>query len=258
LPVSLLVTNYPAVNQHGNTLASIRWQEILQEPLPEGAVLLSNDRNEMMPMWYYQFVEQQRPDLIGLFPLIVSDPAYADVGRLLDQALISQRSVFLVKPMDGLNLKADIIPVGSVYEARPVSMNPTHKLAVELAGAGDQTVRLIGYDLNSNPVTPGATLDVTLYWEVAQDLIADFTSYIHVVGPAGERLTQSDHLPGGVYYPSSLWQPGEILRDRHTLTIPESAQEGTYRLVAGMYHQPQPGIIEPLGNGVEIGIIHLD
>jgi hypothetical protein len=89
-------------------------------------------------------------------------------------------------------------------------------------------------------------------------MAADYTSYVHVIDAAGDRLVQSDHLPGGVYYPSSLWRPGEMLRDRHVLTIPESAGEGFYRLVAGMYHQPQPGRIEALGSGAEIGMIYLD
>ena len=98
--------------QQNNFLARNGWQAILDEPIPEAAILLSNDRNEVMPMWYYQYVEQRRPDLLGLFPLVVTDPAYANIGRVLDQALASGRPVYLIKPMDGLGLKADLLPEG--------------------------------------------------------------------------------------------------------------------------------------------------
>ena len=72
------------VSQRHNVTAATRWQTILAEPLPQQAILLSNDRNEIMPMWYYQYVQGRRPDLLGLFPLIVTDPVYATVGGVLD------------------------------------------------------------------------------------------------------------------------------------------------------------------------------
>ena len=62
----------------------------------------------------------------------------------------------------------------------------------------------------------------------------------------GEKLAQSDQQPGGVFYPSSLWRPGETLLDRHELTIPSSAAPGPYRLLVGLYRQTDAGI-EPVG-----------
>jgi hypothetical protein len=38
-----------------------------------------------------------------------------------------------------------------------------------------------------------------------------------------------------VYYPTSLWKPGEVLLDRHQLTVPPDAPPGPYELFAGMY-----------------------
>ena len=35
-------------------------------------MLISNDRDEMMPLWYMQQVEGRRPDLAGVFPLLLA------------------------------------------------------------------------------------------------------------------------------------------------------------------------------------------
>ncbi len=261
LPGILFTTRIPLVSQAGNRTAQVRAREILAEPLPAGAILLSNDRNELMPLWYYQYVEARRPDLLGLFPLIVPEPAYANVGRLLDQALASGRPVYLIKPMDGLSLKANLVPAGRLVRATPYPPPPAGS-PVTLPPATislpdnrqvTETIKLIGHELTSGEITPGAVMTVTLYWQPVQPLTVDYTSYVHLVDPNGQGLAQSDHRPGDVYYPSRLWQPGEILRDRHVLTLPPDLPPGEYRLRTGLYYQPQPGIIAGMGAGVELG-----
>jgi hypothetical protein len=221
-------------------------------------VLLSNDRNEIMPLWYYQYVEGHRSGLLGLFPLIVTDPTYANVGRVLGQALASGRPVYLIKPMPGLSLKANLSQAGTLYRAAANNtppMFPREVVLPELArpGAPPETIKLKGYTLSIESAQPGDNVTVTLHWQTVTDLAIDYTSYVHLLNSEGQGITQSDHQPGGDFYPSSHWQPGEVLRDQHSLTIPADAPVGVYRLRVGMYYQPQPGVIVGMGNGVEIG-----
>jgi hypothetical protein len=232
LPVLLLIIGMAGIDQSHNLKAQQQWQELLAEPLPEAAVLISNDRNEIMPLWYYQYVEGIRPDLLGLFPLIVPDPAYSNTGRLLDQALASGRSVYLIKPMEGLDIKARIMPEGKLFRVMAQDTIPAYESNLALpeialpAGSGavgqrTETIMLLGYDLApANQLQPGDEITVTLYWQPVQALTIDYTSYVHLLNSAGQGMTQSDHRPGGVYYPSSNWQEGEILIDRHRLTLP--------------------------------------
>ena len=250
------------ISQHHNTTASSRWQKILAQPIPRASVLLSNDRNELMPMWYYQYVEDRRPDLLGLFPLIVTDPAYANVGRVLDQALASGRSVYLIKPMAGLSLKADFAPVGSLVRATaaPTEPNFWHQVILPeavITSSPNQTtterIKLLGYDLQPTTATPGDRVVVTLYWQPVQPLSVDYTSFVHLIDETGRGLTQSDHQPGGDFYGSNYWQVGEVLRDEHSLTVPLEATAGEYRLRVGMYYQPQPEVIVGMGDGLEVG-----
>jgi hypothetical protein len=69
-------------------------------------------------------------------------------------------------------------------------------------------------------------------------------------------LAQSDQRPGGEVYPSRLWQVGELLRDRHRLTLPAGATNragADLRLQVGMYYQPKPGQIQGMGDGLNLG-----
>ncbi|MDM8530616.1 DUF2723 domain-containing protein [Anaerolineales bacterium HSG25] len=252
LPILSLISQFDSISQADNTHARDGWQKILAEPLPHGAVLLSNDRNDIMPMWYYQYVNQQRPDLIGLFPLIVTDPAYANVGRLLDQALRSERPVYLIKPLDDLRLKASLTPTGTLFRAESYLNPPDHVTEVRLA----DSMALLGYDSQLAQADDGSqTLTITLHWRALQPLRVDYSSYVHLLDEAGNGVTQHDHLPGGVIYPSHYWQLGETLRDTHQLTLPPNLPPRTYNLRVGMYHQPEPGQFENLGDGQIVGQI---
>ena len=249
------MTNFSAVNQRLNLFAQDRWQQILAEPIPEGAVLLSNDRNEMMPMWYYQYVENRRTDLLGLFPLITPNPDFANIGRVLDQALASGRPVYLIKPLDGLSVKADIQPQGSLYKASIPITQPQNPLATQFGNPEMGSVTLLGYTVSPKQPAVGEPFTVTLFWQITQPLAHNYTSFIHVLDGVGNRIAQSDHRPGGVYYPTSLWQPDEVLRDTHLLELPDSGGANNYRLVVGLYRRPEPGSIENLADAVEIGTV---
>jgi hypothetical protein len=115
-----------------------------------------------------------------------------------------------------------------------------------------ETIKLVGYDAPAT-LTSGEEITVTLYWQPVQPLSVDYTSFVHLVTGDGHGITQSDHQPGGVYYPSSHWQVGETLRDRHILTIPPDAPPGQYQLRVGLYYQPEPGKINSMGSGELIG-----
>lgn len=88
-----------------------RWPALLEEA-PPGAILLSNDRNEIVPMWYHQYALGSRPDLLGLFPLISPEPDYAHIGALTHRALGTGRPVMLIKDMPGMEVGFQLEPTG--------------------------------------------------------------------------------------------------------------------------------------------------
>lgn len=239
LPVTLGVAHRPLVDQSANRDAAAMWLPILARPLPVGAVLVTNDRDEMMPLWYYQYVEGRRTDVAGLFPGIVTGAAFADLGGVVDAALESGRPAFLIKPMPGLAVKArleetpDLAPLVRLAGAA-ADASPAYPLDTPL-GEG---MRLAGYDLAPPDPRPGQAVTVALYWQPLAQPAHDYTSFAHLIGSDGSTLAQSDHRPGGVYYPTWLWKPGEMLRDVHTVVLPATTSWGGLRLRVGMYEYP--------------------
>jgi hypothetical protein len=96
-------------------------------------------------------------------------------------------------------------------------------------------------------------LQIALYWQALQPLETRYHTFVHLLGPDSQIVDQSDHQPGGIYYPSDLWQPGERLRDAHSLTLPSDAPQGVYRLLAGAYVLAGDGALQPLGQPALLG-----
>jgi hypothetical protein len=242
LPVYLFLSHAAAQDRSGDTAAADGWRALLAaNPAPD-AVLVSNDRDELMSLWYLQQVEGVRPDLAGVFPLLLAEPGWLDVGQAVDSALSTGRPVYLVKPMPGLEVKAELgqpDPSGLTPVLGPAVAGPP--AFAEQAVIGD-AVRLLGFDVQRD----GAAVQIDLHWQPLRPLEADFTSFVQILDANGDKIVQSDQQAGGVYYPTSLWQPGDTLRDRHILTLPADAPPGPYRLHVGMYELSNGEII-PLG-----------
>lgn len=241
LPVYLLVDHAAALDRSQDTAAADGWQALLAaNPAPD-AVLLSNDRDELMPLWYGQQVEGVRPDLAGVFPLLLAEPGWLDVGQAVDSALSTGRPVYLIKPMPGLEIKAALgqpDPSGLTPVLGPaITAPPTFVEEVVI----DDAVRLLGFDVQHD----GQSVQIDLHWQPLRPLDADYTSFVQLLAAGDVKVAQSDQPVGGVYYPTSLWQPGQTLRDRHTLLLPADAAPGPYRLHVGMY-QLIDGEIVPL------------
>jgi hypothetical protein len=248
LPVWSVARYYDQVDQSGNTRARSRWQGILAEPVPSRAALISNDRNDIMPMWYFQYVEDRRPDLLGLFPLIT--PEYPSLGEVLDLALSTDRPLYLIKEMPGVEVKVDVEAEDGLWRVTGPSARgrPEHELDGQLAGA----VALDGYDLSPDRPRPGEGFQVSLYWQALRPLQERYHSFVHLIDDSGERVAQSDQQPGGIYYPTTLWRLGERLRDDHYLTVPADAPPGTYRLLVGMYALSGEGQLQALGEPLSL------
>ena len=232
LPLRLISTYFPTLNQSQSTTARQMWETILAAQPPADAILISNDRNEIVPLFYLQAVEKQVTTITGLFPLLAPDARFADIGSTVETALTNGngRPVYLIKPMPGLEVKFTITPATQPLVqvmGAAVASAPTIPI--------DQTfgpLQLLGYDWQ--PVTDGVRID--LHWAVRENLPADYTSTVQLLDANDEKIAQDDHAPGGTYYPTSRWKPGEILLDSHILTLPADQQPTT--LLVGMYVGP--------------------
>jgi hypothetical protein len=132
---------------------------------------------------------------------------------------------------------------------------PTVSQPTEFRLGSPPVVSLIGYDLPVEPMAPGDTLPVTLYWQAEAEMETDYTVFVQVLSRDWQVLAQLDRQPLAGSAPTSTWLAGEILTDPYHLSLPADLPPGDYRVIAGMY-DPHSGQRLPVSSGgdfVELG-----
>jgi hypothetical protein len=81
---------------------------------------------------------------------------------------------------------------------------------------------------------PGTPLEVTLLWEAFRPSLRSYTTFVHLLDGNGRLIAQHDGIPAEGTRPTTTWQAGERLLDRHGLVVPEAAT-GPMTLVVGLY-----------------------
>jgi len=99
---------------------------------------------------------------------------------------------------------------------------------------GDE-IALAGYGLSGETFEPGQVVRLTLFWSTESVPTDDYVVFVHLVEGAGELIAQHDAQPVGGFKPTSTWNIGDVVADKHGLLIPEGTQSGEYQLVAGLY-----------------------
>jgi 4-amino-4-deoxy-L-arabinose transferase-like glycosyltransferase len=97
-------------------------------------------------------------------------------------------------------------------------------------------IGLIGYDMTRD----AGAITLTVYWSSLAATNSDYTVFVHLLGApnpatASPVWAQDDTRPGRGSYPTTRWQPGEIVIDQYHLTIPPAIPRGDYQIEIGMY-----------------------
>jgi len=137
---------------------------------------------------------------------------------------------------DRLHLVADF-GADQVFEViQPATGLPNQPLS---DASWDGKAVLLGYFVSPPIVHPGETVDVSLFWQDRRSVNQDYTVFVHLVNGEGQLAAQHDgqpvNWPSDEKYPTSAWQPFQVIVDTHTFLIPEGAPTGTYEIRVGMY-----------------------
>jgi hypothetical protein len=100
-----------------------------------------------------------------------------------------------------------------------------------------ETIRLLGYSLPQQ-VKPGTSFPVHLQWQAAGAITEDYTFFVHMYNVQGALVSQYDGWPLNRAYPSSHWQPGEVVAHNLVLSVPANLPPGPYSVQAGLYRWP--------------------
>jgi len=97
-------------------------------------------------------------------------------------------------------------------------------------------IALLGYTLEPEPVHPGETLRVILYWKAQQPMAESYTVFTHLLDPEGRQVGQEDSMPMSNLHPTNEWQAGEVVTDGiYELPVRADAAPGEYALELGWY-----------------------
>lgn len=146
-------------------------------------------------------------------------------------------------------------PLYQVYEV--VTMEPRYEapaieMLTDIRLAND--IHLLGYDGPGDVTRASDALRLTLYWQSDTVLPRSYKVFAHLLDAQGQAVAQVDWIPMLWGYPTTQWQPREIVADRLVLPLSAPLASGTYRLYVGMYDEesgqrlpitkdglPQPG-----------------
>jgi hypothetical protein len=90
-------------------------------------------------------------------------------------------------------------------------------------------IHLVGYESSRF----NDTLDIALWWIPQRLMDDDWTLTLQLLDADGQLVTQSDGMMAG--YPTSYWQPMNLISDNRQLSLPENLASGTYQLWVGWY-----------------------
>lgn len=95
--------------------------------------------------------------------------------------------------------------------------HPQHELDIRF----ESRVRLIGYDISVEEITPGQPFDITWYWQVDRRLTSGWMLFTHLADASGANR-QNEDSNGAVRerYQPARWHEGEWVRDPQHVTIP--------------------------------------
>ena len=137
--------------------------------------------------------------------------------------------------------QGDFLELSTITVERPGTPPPVAALQFDHPADADfGSLRLLGYDRyklghSYDPETPlhaGDALNVVLYWQAEEPPQADYSVALQLV-PADDPaspVAEGVFPAAGVDYPTSRWEPGELVRAQFDLFIPGNSPPGTYRV----------------------------
>ncbi len=196
---------------------------------PEGTAVYLTPTQEEMATIFFALAD---PDRFRSF---------SGSGTLLPLGFPAEPVVYLIRPSvpETLNRLQATFPAGVVGEPLagavpfhlPAAAERLDDFQMHDADWAGQ-VSLAGH----RTAVENNQLRVTLAWQPLARMTLDYTAFVHLLDGEGNLVAQQDRPPDG--YPTSVWQPGEIVTDTYTIALPADLPPGQYTVQTGFYHLP--------------------
>lgn len=214
-------------------------------PIPPGAIIMQPWGPAYFPLAYAARVE-------GRFPQWTIVDHRADLGALAATAgaIYTRADTPYEFGLDwwasrlGRPLRVASAGAGWIeFSSRPLP-GPSHTLQPLGEGMALESCEVMARE-------GGRQIVVTANWVATQPAARDYSSYAYAsdqdaIAAPGDLVAQSDFTaPVYGWYPTSQWQPGEVVRDDHLLEVPPDRTVRT--IFVGMYSRNAAGGFDQLG-----------
>ncbi len=108
-----------------------------------------------------------------------------------------------------------------------------HRLAEEMR-VGDLAT-LVGRKVEVAPLAGSYRLSVRLYWQARARTQEDYAIFVHVNDSLGHLVAQHDGDPRGGCFPTSLWEPGDMIVDDHQVDLSVDRPAPELQIMVGLY-----------------------
>ncbi|MBN1220886.1 MAG: glycosyltransferase family 39 protein [Anaerolineae bacterium] len=89
----------------------------------------------------------------------------------------------------------------------------------------------------------GENRDLELYWQANQAVTENYPMILNLVDANDTSRAEWFDLPAGGHFPTDQWQPGDIIRDPRTLTLPPHVPPGDYHLTMRLGKEPMVSLL---------------
>ncbi len=262
LPGTLLARNYQRLDRSGDYAAS-DFAHTTLERMPPDAVIMT-DTWTASPLWYAQFVEGQRRDVIVSPIFSVPGEDASDFARRQEAAgrpvyvadglrapLDDLRRDFTLQPvlLDGIEqMVTNVLPrpefrdalvmTGSLYRLRDAPQDSTVPSVPETAARNvdfPSGVTLAGFEAASGDAQRGDVMELSYYWRAGARQTHDLrcvTLFFDDSGAVRNVMgfpvwTQSRDIGAGALT-TSRWEPGRIYHESYYTLVPRTLAPGRY------------------------------
>ncbi len=142
----------------------------------------------------------------------------------------------------------------AAFDARTVPDFQLQRILLELAPqyaldrSWQQGVRLRGYDLDRQSLTPGETARISLFWQAMQPVSTDYEVFVELLDPTDRKVATVQ--PYCESRPPAEWYQHYFIDTSFTVTVDAALPPDTYTLYVGLRHRVD-GTLLPLVDGTD-------
>jgi len=252
LPLQNFFNNFTYQNHRRDVATRARWENLLAADLPSGAILISNDRDEMTPLYYLQYVENKRTDLRGVFPKIAAGAQYDNVIALVARVAAAERTLYALKPLPALWMK--YIVAETKDGLWKIHALPLPALEHASDATLSDTLRVRGWQIIDGEALPGESFTLALQYEPLKPLTRAYKFSVRLLRDGVKVAQGNDHVPGADEYPPTRWRAREILQDEFEFALDPQLEPGDYTLALIAYDAQDGSELGP----ADIGILRVE